>query len=157
MKNALLIAIALIMGMQISHAQKGKVLVERNGKVGIGTSQPDELLTVKGVIHTREVKVDMKGALAPDYVFEYFFDGQSDLNPAYTRIELSDLKDYLEENKHLPGIPSAKKLSDDGMMLREMNLKLLEKIEELTLFTIEQQEQIDRLNKRLDKLQNDEK
>ena len=133
-----------------------KILVERNGKVGIGTSQPDELLTVKGVIHTREVKVDMKGALAPDYVFEYFFDGQSDLNPNYSLMELSDLKDYLEEKKHLPGIPSAKQISDEGLMLRQMNLKLLEKVEELTLYTIEQQEQIDRLNERLDKLQNDQ-
>ena len=127
MKNALLIVTALLLSGQIVHAQKTKVLVERNGKVGIGTNQPDELLTVKGVIHTREVKVDMKGALAPDYVFESYFDGESELDPNYQLMELSELRTYLEEKKHLPGLPSAANMQQEGMMLRAMNLKLLEK------------------------------
>lgn len=153
MKNVLLIALVLVLGSCSAHAQKSKVMVERNGKVGIGTNQPDELLTVKGIIHTREVKVDMKGALAPDYVFENYFDGQSELLPDYKMMDLAELRIFLAENKHLPGVPSAESLSKEGLHLKEMNLKLLEKIEELTLYTLEQQTIIDQLSQRLDQIE----
>jgi len=139
-------------------AQRGfKNISEKNGKIGIGTNKPDELLTVKGKIHTQEVIVDLKGAVAPDYVFQKYYTGASSLAPAYTMPSLKELSVYIEENHHLPKIPSAETLSNEGMELKKMNLLLLEKVEELTLHTIAQQEQLEILKERLSALEKDNK
>ncbi|HEX5172126.1 MAG TPA: hypothetical protein VFW11_23270 [Cyclobacteriaceae bacterium] len=99
-----------------------------NGKVGIGTTSPDEELTVNGTIHTQEVRVDLDGPVAPlDYVFEENYDLPS----------LEEVVQYITINKHLPEIPSAKTMEEDGLNLKEMNLLLLKKVEELTLYLIE--------------------
>src|SRR5690606_9079840 len=111
--------------------------------VGIGTSSPDAELTVKGNIHTNEVKVDLLGAVAPDYVFE---------NDYYLK-PLKEVEYYIAKEKHLPNIPSAKDMETDGILLKELNLKLLEKIEELTLYTIQQEKEI---TTQKEKLQNQE-
>ena len=95
--------------------------------VGIGTTAPDEKLTVKGKIHTQEVRVDMSGPLVPDYVF----------SEDYKLKSLQEVEDYIKENKHLPEIPSAQEIEKNGLMLAEMNMNLLKKIEELTLYIIE--------------------
>ncbi|MEM0519322.1 MULTISPECIES: tail fiber protein [Aequorivita] len=124
-----------------------KNLVEKNGKIGIGTTTPDELLTVKGKIHTQEVMVDLYGAVAPDYVFESYYTGFSEIMPEYNLISLEDLEVFLKENHHLPNIPSAEKMEMEGISLKEMNLLLLQKIEELTLYTLQQQKEIDALKK----------
>lgn len=128
-------------------AQKNpfKNLAESEGKIGIGTKTPDELLTVKGTIHTQEVKVDLKGAVAPDYVFEKYFEGESLLNPDYEMLSIQELEQFLAKNKHLPNVPSAEEMKDNGMFLKEMNLLLLQKIEELTLYLIQQQKEIEEL------------
>jgi hypothetical protein len=107
-------------------------------KVGIGTNQPDSKLTVKGIIHAEEVKVDLS-VPGPDYVFE------SD----YPLASLEDTKAYIEQNKHLPGIPSSDDMQQNGVNLLEMNMKLLEKVEELTLHLIEQSEMHTNLESRL--------
>ncbi|MNL31749.1 hypothetical protein D3C87_1535570 [compost metagenome] len=99
----------------------------QNGNVGIGTAIPDEKLTVKGKIHTQEVRVDMSGPLVPDYVFA----------EDYKLKSLQEVEDYIKENKHLPEIPSAKEIEKNGLMLAEMSMQLLKKIEELTLYIIE--------------------
>lgn len=129
------------------HAQQTnfKNLIEKDGKIGIGTSNPDELLTVKGTIHTQEVRVDLKGAVAPDYVFEKYFTGNSKALPSYEFLTLEQIENFIKENHHLPKIPSAKELEKEGMALKEMNLLLLEKIEELTLHVIRLQKEIDEL------------
>lgn len=101
------------------------------GNVGIGTTTPDSKLTVKGVIHAQEVKVDLNGAVAPDYVF---MDG-------YALPTLAETESYIKTNKHLPGIPSAQQMEEEGINLKEMNLKLLQKVEELTLHLIELQKE----------------
>ena len=62
---------------------------------------------------------------------------------------LNQLSKYIKENKHLPNIPSAKKVEKDGLSIGEMQVKQMEKIEELTLYTIKQQESIDLLMKEL--------
>src|SRR5690606_24869530 len=82
-----------------------KNLSEKDGKIGIGTSFPDELLTVKGKIHTQEVVVDLEGAVAPDFVFEKHFNGFSEIMPEYKLISLEELEKYLMENHHLPNVP----------------------------------------------------
>jgi hypothetical protein len=103
------------------------VSLSDNGNLGIGTTNPDEKLTVKGKIHTQEVRVDMSGPLVPDYVFA----------EDYKLKSLQEVEDYIKENKHLPEIPSAQEIEKNGLMLAEMNMNLLKKIEELTLYIIE--------------------
>jgi hypothetical protein len=100
-----------------------------DGFVGIGTTSPDSKLTVKGIIHAEEVKLDLL-VPGPDYVFE----------KNYPLLSLEDTKAYVEQNKHLPGIPSSDDMQQNGVNLLEMNMKLLEKVEELTLHLIEQKE-----------------
>jgi Phage T4 tail fibre len=112
-------------------------IVANDGFVGIGTASPDAKLTVKGQIHSQEVKIDLLGALIPDYVFAN----------DYKLKTLNELETYIQANSHLPEIPSAKEMSQNGMLVSEMNLSLLKKIEELTLYAIEQQKKLDAQNK----------
>ncbi|MCV9387447.1 hypothetical protein [Reichenbachiella ulvae] len=100
--------------------------LKRGGRVGIGTTNPDELLTVNGTIHSSEVRVDLD-VPAPDYVF----------SPDYQLNTLEETAAYIEENHHLPEIPSAAEMEANGVELGEMNMLLLKKIEELTLHMIE--------------------
>lgn len=103
-----------------------------NGNVGIGTSSPDAPLTVKGQIHTHEVLVDAEASVVPDYVF--FKD--------YNLKTLSEVEEFIEENGHLPNFKSAEEFAKDGIELKKFNLKLLEKIEELTLYILQQEKRI---------------
>ena len=112
-----------------------RMFLTKNGDVGIGIASPDEKLTVKGKIHTQEIIVDLNGAVAPDYVFEKDYNLKS----------LEEIEAYIKENKHLPEIPSAKTMEEEGVYLKKMNLLLLKKIEELTLHIIEQNKRIDKL------------
>ena len=148
MKNLLILTIILFSISATAQRNPFKNLSEKNGKIGIGTSNPDELLTVKGKIHTQEVIVDLDGAVAPDYVFEKHFTGISVVMPEYKLITLEDLEVFLKENNHLPDMPSAATMQNDGISLKEMNLLLLQKIEELTLYTIQQQKEIDSLKEK---------
>jgi len=114
----------------------------RKGNVGIGTSSPDAKLAVKGDIHAEEVRVDLS-VPAPDYVFEADYDLNS----------LEELQYYINTHGHLPNIPSAAELEVDGIVLGDMNMKLLEKIEELTLYILEQHKNQIRLEKRITELE----
>ena len=120
-------------------------ITQKDGMIGIGTSNPDQKLTVKGKIHTQEVLVDLKGAVARDYVFERYYQGYSTLKNDYQMLDLKSLEAFLKQNHHLPEIPSAQHLKKEGLELKKMNLLLLQKIEELTLYTLEQQKQLDAL------------
>jgi hypothetical protein len=129
------------------------VISEKDGNIGIGTQNPDEKLTVKGKIHTQEVLVDLNGAVAPDYVFQKYYTGSSALKKDYTLISLSDLDTYLKTHHHLPDIPSAETLDKEGLSLKEMNLMLLQKVEELVVYTLEQQKEINSLREALEVIQ----
>ncbi len=119
------------------------ILQANGGNVGIGTA-PDAALTVKGDIHTREVTVDLNGAVAPDYVFERDYDLKS----------LEETEAYIKSNKHLPDVPSAAEMEENGIQLKAMNLMLLQKVEELTLHLIEQNKIIKSQNDRISALEN---
>ncbi len=111
-----------------------KMIVKHTGNVGIGTTTPDEKLTVKGKIHTEEVKVDLS-VPAPDYVFEEEYDLPT----------LESIEKFIKSEKHLPEIPSAAEMEENGVELGTMNMLLLKKIEELTLYTLEQEKRINEL------------
>lgn len=145
MKTATLCLLILLVSFSCGAQNSLSSITQKNGMIGIGTIDPDQKLTVKGKIHTQEVLVDLNGAVAPDYVFEKYYQGQSALNSDYQMLDLKSLEAFLKQNHHLPEIPSAQKLKEDGLELKKMNLLLLQKIEELTLYTIEQQKQLDAL------------
>tara|TARA_Y100000815_G_scaffold275459_1_gene313721 strand:+ start:22476 stop:23006 length:531 start_codon:yes stop_codon:yes gene_type:complete len=154
MKKLTLITLLLVFGSCTAQRTAFKNLSEKNGKIGIGTTQPDELLTVKGKIHTQEVLVDLDGAVAPDYVFEHYFEGASTLHRDYQLLSLQEVEKFIKEHHHLPKIPSAQQLQEEGLSLKEMNLLLLEKVEELTLYTLQQQKEISALQNQVEKLIN---
>ncbi len=108
-------------------------LVPDGGKVGIGITTPDATLAVNGDIHTQEVRVDLNGWA--DFVFE-----NNHNLPTLKEVEL-----YIKDKGHLKDIPSAQEVAKNGILLGEMNTKLLQKIEELTLYIIEQEKRIETL------------
>ncbi|MCX2680350.1 tail fiber protein [Galbibacter sp. EGI 63066] len=111
--------------------------IKQNGNIGIGTENPDARLTVVGDVHAQEVKVDLNGAVAPDYVFKEDYELKT----------LEEVKRFIQSEGHLPNIPSANEMEEEGINLKAMNLKLLEKIEELTLYAIEQHKTNDQQSK----------
>ena len=67
----------------------------------------------------------------------------------YKLPKLSEVKNYIETNHHLPEIPSAEEMQKEGMNVGELNTKLLQKIEELTLYLIDQQKEIEQLKQQV--------
>jgi len=107
------------------------------GKVAIGTplsSNPNNYsLAVNGQIGAKDVRVEASSATWPDYVFE----------PAYPLPSLKEVEAYLKVHKHLKEIPSAREVAANGHQLGEMDALLLKKIEELTLYLIEQNQRME--------------
>ena len=122
---------------------------ESNGKIYIGSNATYPNVTgnyklyVEGGILTEKVKVAMRStANWADYVFEKNYD----LMP------LKKVEEYINKNKHLPGIVSAEELSKKGLDLAEMQAKQMEKIEELTLYIIEQNKKLEKQNNEIEEL-----
>ncbi|MGS2765211.1 hypothetical protein [Sinomicrobium sp. M5D2P9] len=109
-----------------------------NGNVGIGTITPDARLAVNGIIHGKEVKVDLNGW--SDFVFE----------ENYVLPTLEEVEQHIKEKGHLKDIPSTKEVEKNGIFLGEMDAKLLQKIEELTLYAIQQQKRMDIQQKQIE-------
>lgn len=114
------------------------LVIHPTGAVCVGTSTvaTGYQLSVAGKVACEEVLVK---AVAdwPDYVFK---DG-------YNLMSLGQLEKSIRENNHLPGIPAAAEVEENGFSLGEMQRIVLEKVEELTLYTIEQGKQIEELKK----------
>lgn len=109
-----------------------------NGNVGIGTQNPNYKLDVAGTIRANEIIVNTTGA---DFVFAEDYQ----LRP------LSEVKAFIKENKHLPEIKSAQEMQENGIGVNELQTQLLQKIEELTLYIIQQEERIKALETELNK------
>ena len=111
-----------------------RLRVDTGGRVGIGTigtSDTAYKLFVEKGIRTRKIKVDV--GTWSDYVFDN----------DYTLRSLSDLEKFIADHKHLPDVPSVKEVTENGVNLGENQAVLLRKIEELTLYVIEQNKKID--------------
>lgn len=114
------------------------VIIDASGNVGIGSISQGEKLevngntVVNGIIESKKVKVTATPGSVPDYVFK----------DDYQLLTIDELSAFIKANSHLPNIPNAKSIEANGQNLGEMQLKLLEKIEELTLYTIEQEKSL---------------
>ena len=119
-----------------------KMFLSTTGSFGINTQSPGSVykLAVAGKIAAwDEIKVFTNGTSFPDYVFA----------PNYKLRSLEETETYIKENHHLPEVPSAADIAKEGMSLNGMNEILLKKIEELTLYIIEQNKRIDALENKL--------
>jgi len=110
-------------------------VVASNGNVGIGVSDPSNKLEVNGTIRAKEIKVETGWA---DFVFA----------EDYQLPSLSDIEAHINTHQHLPGIPTESEVKENGVNIGEIQVKLLQKIEELTLYVIQMQKEIEELKSR---------
>jgi len=115
-----------------------RMRITATGSVGIGILTPTQRLEVNGTIKAKEVNVTAVGW--PDYVFR----------PGYKLMPLAEVEAYIQENGRLPNIPGEAEVMEKGVNLGEINAKLLEKIEELTLYILNQESVIRDQGNRLD-------
>jgi hypothetical protein len=133
-----------------------KMRLTPDGKLGVGITSPKERLEVngnaiiEGNLEVQKVKVTAQPGSVPDYVF----------SKDYALRTIPELEAFIKANSHLPNIPNANEIETNGQNLGEMQLKLLEKIEELTLYLIEENRENSRLslenkelNERLDRIE----
>ena len=128
-------------GIDFFSGGQNRMRVSHDGIVSIGTTTRSlgYKLAVNGKIRAKEIKVETNWA---DFVF----------TKDYNLPTLEEVEKHIKEKGHLKDIPSAKEVEKDGIFLGEMNAKLLQKIEELTLYTIQQQKQIDKQNQLIQQL-----
>ena len=130
----------------------GDVLLNpyENGQVGIGITKPSNmpddqyLLAVDGKAIIEEVRVELSGSW-PDYVFA----------PEYELTTLQVLEHQIKTLGHLPGIPAAETIEDEGFDLGDMQSRMMEKIEELTLYMIQANKEIEKLKATNESLQSE--
>ena len=118
--------------MLISQPTYSNVLTGRLAiNVTDNTKAADYTLAVGGKAIAEAVTVQLQGTWA-DYVFK----------PGYHLPSLTDVKTYIDKNHHLPEIPSAQEVANNGINLGEMNKLLVKKVEELTLYLIEKDKEV---------------
>jgi hypothetical protein len=128
-----------------SDAQTTRMIITQQGNVGVGTTTVPSgyLFAVNGSAIATSMTVKLQ-ANWPDYVFK----------KDYILTPLSELKAYIDQNQHLPEIPSAEHIAKDGLNLGEMNRLLTKKVEELTLYLIEKDKTEKEQQSKLEALQN---
>ena len=116
-------------------------VVNHSGNMGLGTETPTEKLEVignalvDGEIYSKRVKVSTNPGNWPDYVFD----------ASYNLMPLSQVEAFIKANKHLPEIPSAKEVEENGQDLGDIQATLLKKMEEMTLYMIEMKKENEKL------------
>ena len=118
--------------------------IDPAGNIGIGTPNPlpGYMVAINGNVKAKELVIETTGW--PDYVF----------GEKYQPMPLHELNQFITQHHHLPNIPSACELETDGVAVGEMQKKMMEKIEELTLYLIQQQKEIEELKATLSSLKN---
>jgi len=131
-----------VLGIQVN--DQDQLFINKDGQVGIGISSfsTDYKLAVDGKIIAEGLKIEMSKAW-PDYVFA----------SSYNLRPLSEVKKFIEENSHLPEVPSAKDVEENGVDVGQMDAILLQKIEEMTLYMIQLEEKNAELEKRINELE----
>lgn len=112
----------------------------KDGSIVMGSSGDQVNFQVNGELKTR--KVTVTNANWADYVF----------NKNYSLMPLEDVQSYINQNGHLPNIPSAEEVAENGQSLGDLQTKQMEKIEELTLYIIQQDQRISTLEQKLSEL-----
>lgn len=126
--------------MRIFAGGLSRILIsEATGNVGIGTDNPTYKLSVVGNIRCTEVVVETGWA---DYVF----------NKGYRLRPLNEVERFVKQNNHLPNIPSAKEIEQNGLSVGGVQKKMMEKIEELTLYMIEADKRLTQSAKEIESL-----
>ena len=128
--------------LSLQTSDTSRVTIFNNGYVGIGTNSPEYRLDVKGGLRASEIIVEDIDSF-PDYVF------QAD----YSLRPINEEKSYIIEHGHLPEMPSTAEIQSQGMNLSQMQVQILKKVEELTLYVIKQQEAIESQQKTIDRQQ----
>ncbi|WP_291285174.1 hypothetical protein [Flavobacterium sp.] len=105
-----------------------KLRIDPNGNIGVGILNPLFKLDVCGTIRAREVKVDLGATCVPDFVFK----------KDYKLMTLNELEKFVTTQQHLPEIAPEKEMIENGLNVKEFQMKLLQKMEEMTLYIIEQ-------------------
>lgn len=126
-----------IVGTTVWDTQKwdDNFVVTADGKVGIGISRPKNTLDVNGKLHAREVLIDNTGWA--DFVFD----------KSYKLPTLEEVEAHINKHSRLPEIPSEAEVKENGINVGEMQVILLQKIEELTLYVIQQQKELNEVKK----------
>jgi hypothetical protein len=122
-----------------------KAEIGSDGRLGIGTLSPRDRLEVSGgnIRVSGGSFIDDGTALrAPDYVFE----------EDYYLMSLEELQNYIDREGHLPNVPNAEEIANNGLNLSQFQMKLLEKVEELTLYTLRQQERLSAQQQQINEL-----
>ena len=117
-----------------------RMMITGGGNIGIGTPNPQSKLAVNGKITAKEIEVTLQGW--PDNVFEENYE----LKP------LKEVENYISKHKHLPDMPSESEALENGVNLGEMQAKLLQKIEELTLYVIALEKKNDKFEQEISEL-----
>jgi hypothetical protein len=134
----------LRLNASVSNGYRNDLVIKSDGRVCIGTitAATGYALNVNGKAVCEEVLVqDVTNW--PDYVFA----------EDYELMSLGELEAKIQENNHLPGLPSASEVETNGFELGDMQKRVLQKVEELTLYTIEQGKQIEELQQKLAELE----
>ena len=125
------------------------IMTAGSGQVGIGVDNPEYKLDVAGTVHANSIIAD--GNIRASEIIvsttgaDFVFADDYQLRP------LSEVKTFIQENKHLPEIKSAQEMQENGVGINELQTQLLQKIEELTLYILQQEERIKALEAELNR------
>lgn len=140
--------------LSIGGSYNNEAFILVGDKIGMGTNElycsdcTDYRLFVKDGIRTEKIKVDIAANNGwADYVFE----------PDYNLMSLAEVEQFIKQNGHLPEVPTTEQAIANGIELKEMNILLLKKVEELTLYSIQQQKELEELKAQMSNLLKEQK